>query len=109
MRLPIAPMSCVAVLATLAFPAVAATLVAGAGPNSDSATQACVPPQGNVSGNSTVTFSTTCSRADVGTASGDAVAATGHVGASAQADSHNVPFLQHSKRPLIVSQALISA
>ena len=68
MRLPIAPMSCVAVLATLAFPAVAATLVAGAGPNSDSATQACVPPQGNVSGSSSVTFSTTCSRADVGTA-----------------------------------------
>jgi hypothetical protein len=73
----------------LAIPASAANLVTFIGPNSDSATQACTGDIGPKSGTTTVHASASCSRADVGTASGSAVAATGHIGAAAAADSHN--------------------
>ncbi|WP_395701914.1 PEP-CTERM sorting domain-containing protein [Aquabacterium sp.] len=65
------------------------TLSVHVGPDSGSAAQSCDPPAGGSSGSTTQLFSTTCSRSDVGTASGTGIAAAGHVGASAQAGSHN--------------------
>lgn len=75
---------------SLAAPVIADPFLAvNVGPNSDPATQSCSPPQGGVSGTTTVSFTTTCSRADVGTATGSATAAAGHTIASSQSDSHN--------------------
>ena len=90
-RLP-ATLAAIAALASFAAAAPAAadpSLTASVGPNSGSATQDCNPAAGIVRGSTTVVFSTTCTRADVGTASGEAVGATGHVGARTHADSHN--------------------
>lgn len=89
MRLALSLTSATALALILAAPAAAATLVAGAGPNSDSATQTCSPAAGSVVGSSTVSFSTSCSSAAAGTASAGAIAATGHLGGFAEADSHN--------------------
>jgi hypothetical protein len=76
-------------LAASALPAAAAQLVASVGVRSDFATQTCTPPQGQVSGTSTVGYSAVCARADVGVASGDATAAVGHLGAHADAATIN--------------------
>jgi hypothetical protein len=67
----------------------APTASAFVGPNSSSATQSCDAPSGPTAGTTFATASQTCSRADVGTASASATAATGHVAISAHADSHN--------------------
>ena len=91
MRLP-APLISAATLglmALAALPASAATLGTFIGPGSGSATQACTGDFGPKTGTSTVHAAATCSRPDVGTASGEAVAATGHIGAASHADSHN--------------------
>ena len=86
-----ATLAAIATLASFAAAPAAAepSLTASVGPNSGSATQDCDPAAGIVRGSTTVFFATTCIRADVGTASGDAVGATGHVGARTHADSHN--------------------
>ena len=92
MRLP-APLISAAVLGLagpLAAPPVsAATLVTFIGADSGSATTNCSGDIGSKSGATTVHAAASCFRADVGTASGEAVAATGHIGAAAHADSHN--------------------
>jgi hypothetical protein len=92
------PATLIAIASLVSFAAAAPTaaepmLTASVGPNSGSATQDCDPAAGIVRGSDTVVFATTCFRADVGTASGHAVGATGHVGANAHADSHNVNSL----------------
>jgi len=89
MRLTPILMTTAALALALTTPAAAAHLVTFIGADSGSATQSCSGDVGPKSGTSTVHASASCSRADVGTASGVAVAATGHVGAAAQADSHN--------------------
>jgi hypothetical protein len=73
----------------LATAAAASTQTTFIGPNSDSAAQACSGTVGPVSGPGVVHQSASCSRADVGTASGAATSAPGHVAAMAVADSHN--------------------
>lgn len=89
MRLTPILMTTAALALALATPAAAAHLVTFLGADSGSATQSCSGDVGPKSGTSTVHASASCSRADVGTASGVAVAATGHIGAAAVADSHN--------------------
>jgi hypothetical protein len=81
----LAATACVA----LAAPASSATLTTFIGPNSDSATQTCSGDVGPKTGATTVHAAASCFSAQVGTANGEAVAATGHVGALSQADSHN--------------------
>lgn len=72
----------------LAGPAAAATLTVNAGPNSNFANQACDGP-GQFSGSATQSITRTCTRADVGSATGSAVAGVGHLGAHSVAASHN--------------------
>jgi|GEM_PF-1847361 len=75
--------------AAFAWPAAASTQSTFVGPNSDSATQSCVGEVGPKSGSGIVHQEAVCSRADIGTAIAGAVAAPGHLGADARADSHN--------------------
>jgi hypothetical protein len=73
----------------LAGPAGAATLTVSAAPNSSVATQTCDSPVGLLSGATTQTIARTCSRADVGLATGFATAAVGHLGAASLSASHS--------------------
>lgn len=72
-----------------AAPAAAATLVVGAGPSSAFANQSCDGPGGPFTGSSTQTITRTCTRVDVGSATGSAVASVGHIGASSVATTHS--------------------
>lgn len=73
----------------LAAPAVASTQSTFIGPNSDSATQNCSGAIGPSSGPGVVHSEASCSSSAVGTASGVAIAAPGHLAVDAQANSHN--------------------
>jgi hypothetical protein len=73
----------------LVGPAAAATLTVSAGPGSAFATQSCDGPGGPFSGATTQSITRTCSRADVGSATGSAVASVGHLGATSTANSHS--------------------
>jgi len=64
-------------------------VVVGPATNGSVATTSCDPAAGRVDGTGTVRFNAACSRADVGEAAGSAVASAGHLGASANAASHN--------------------
>lgn len=65
------------------------TLSVFVAPNSGPATQNCGVTGPLTSAAAPVSLDNTCFRNDVGTASGSAIAAAGHVGSSAHADSHN--------------------
>lgn len=78
-----------AIFALLAGPAQGVSLTVGALPNSGPATQNCGPGGPLTSDSLPIQIQNTCFRADVGTATGSAIAAAGHVGAAAHADSHN--------------------
>src|ERR1041385_7793806 len=58
----------------LAVPAAAATLSASAGPSSSFANQACDGPGGPFTGSTTQTITRTCTRSDIGDATGKATA-----------------------------------
>lgn len=79
--------------ATLGWPLAATSqiLVAGVGPGSSSATQVCTPSPVAHSGSTTQTNTTTCMGqfGFPGSASAQSIAATGHVGAQAEAFSNN--------------------
>ena len=87
--------SLIASAATLALLAAGPALaghthvVVGPATNGSVATTSCDPAAGRVDGTGTVRFNAACSRADVGEAAGSAVASAGHLGASANAASHN--------------------
>jgi hypothetical protein len=72
----------------VAGPASAATVSTFIGPGSGSATTNCSGDVGGKSGSVTVHGSATCTRADVGEATGVATASVGHVGATAVGTSH---------------------
>jgi len=72
----------------LAGSASAATLTVSAAPNSSVANQTCNGPGGPCSGATTQSVNRTCSRADVGEATGIAVASVGHLGATSISTSH---------------------
>jgi len=73
----------------LAGHAAAATLVVSAAPGSAFANQSCDGPGGPFSGSTAQSITRTCSRADVGSATGSAIASVGHLGASSVATSHS--------------------
>jgi len=79
----------VAISGLLAMPAYGVSLTVDVLPNSGPATQNCGPGGPLFSDSAPIQLQNTCFRADVGTATGSAVAAAGHVGAAAHADSHN--------------------
>jgi hypothetical protein len=87
--------SLIASAATLALLAASPALaghthvVVGPATNGSVATTSCDPAAGRVDGTGTVRFNAACFRADVGEAAGSAVASAGHLGASANAASHN--------------------
>ncbi|HEX7944721.1 MAG TPA: PEPxxWA-CTERM sorting domain-containing protein [Phenylobacterium sp.] len=88
MRLTSTLLATAALALALAAPAAAAVVTVDSGPNSGFANQFCDGP-GLFSGSSTVTINRTCTRADVGEATGTALASLGHLGARAVATSHN--------------------
>jgi hypothetical protein len=78
-----------AIALVIAAPAAASTQVTVVGPNSGSATLNCAGEVGPKSGPGVVRQEAACSSPAVGTAIAGAVAAPGHLGADARADSHN--------------------
>ena len=88
LQLTFATASAVAVLAAAAQ-APAAIVTVASGPNSGFANQTCSSPGGPISDPLLVTIMRTCTRSDVGSATGTGVASLGHLGARSAADSHN--------------------